>query len=398
MRDGKSHDENVDGNLKRVREDPEICEENKKLISDFADKNFADGLSKTRICKVTYTLRYLARYLGKPFPTATKMDIQNVVAKIERNERYSEWTKYDFKIIMRKFYKWVGGNDEVYPEMVKWVKPKLKNGKKILPENILTEEEVKKMAEFAEHPRDKAFVIALYESGCRIGEIIPLKLGNVQFDQYGAVLRVSGKTGDRRVRVVASSPLLASWMDIHPDRSNPEAPLWAGRTKRFSRDNFGYQAAMKKVKRMAVQAGIKRRIYPHLFRHSRATALATKLTEAQMKEHFGWVQSSDMASVYVHLSGRDVDEALLRTYGIKIGEEKKEETLKPKTCPRCNAISSPISKFCNKCGFVLGAEVAYEIEDERKKSDTLMNRLMEDPDFKKLMLEKIAGLGLEDKL
>jgi integrase len=35
------------------------------------------------------------------------------------------------------------------------------------------------------------------------------------------------------------------------------------------------------------------RIDGHSFRHSRATWLANKLTEAQMKEHFGWTQSSD---------------------------------------------------------------------------------------------------------
>jgi len=36
-----------------------------------------------------------------------------------------------------------------------------------------------------------------------------------------------------------------------------------------------------------------------------------------MKEYLGWVQSSDMASVYVHMSGRDVDKALLTLHGIR---------------------------------------------------------------------------------
>ena len=399
MRNGKSHDEDVEGNLRRVRDDSDICEENKKLIADFADKCFADGLSKTRICKITYTIRYLARYLGKPFPQATKLDIQGVVGKLERNERYSEWTKYDFKVIMRKFYKWVGGNDEVYPDMVKWVKPKLKNMKRMLPDNLLTEDEVKRMAECADHPREKAFVFTLYESGCRIGEILSLRLRNVQFDEFGAILRVSGKTGDRRVRVVASAPLLASWMDIHPETSDPESPLWAGRAKRWSKDNFGYQPALIRLKQMAERAGIKRRIYPHLFRHSRATALANKLTEAQMKEHFGWVQGSDMASIYVHLSGRDVDEALLKTYGINVGEEqKKEEPLKPKVCQRCKFTSSPISKFCQKCGTVLDAETVYEMENERKNADNLMNELMKNEEVKSYILKKIAELGVAKSL
>ena len=34
-----------------------------------------------------------------------------------------------------------------------------------------------------------------------------------------------------------------------------------------------------------------------------------------MKEYFGWTQASDTAAVYVHLSGRDVDSALLKLAG-----------------------------------------------------------------------------------
>lgn len=43
-----------------------------------------------------------------------------------------------------------------------------------------------------------------------------------------------------------------------------------------------------------------------------------------MKQYFGWIQDSNMASVYVHLSGRDVDNVLLKLNGINTGEEKKE--------------------------------------------------------------------------
>lgn len=380
-------------------DDPEICEENKKILKDMMDKCFADGLTTTRICKILYTTRQIAHYLNKPFPDATKLDIQGVVGKIERNERYSEWTKHDFKAILKKLYKWLKGNDETFPDEVRWVKPRLKNGKKMLPENILTEDEVKRMAEIATHPRDKAFVLALYESGCRIGEMLSLQLKNVQFDEFGGILRVSGKTGDRRVRVVFSAPAIATWLDHHPLKNDPEAYLWSGWERRYAHESFHYGRLNKKLKQYAEQAGIKRRIYPHLFRHSRATALASKLTEAQMKEHFGWVQSSDMASVYVHLSGRDVDEALLKTYGITVKEEqKKEENLKPRTCPRCKVANSPISKFCQRCGTVLDVETVYTVEEQRRNSDELMNKLMEDPEFKKLMLEKIAGMGLANKL
>ena len=35
-----------------------------------------------------------------------------------------------------------------------------------------------------------------------------------------------------------------------------------------------------------------------------------------MNTYFGWIQGSAMSSVYVHLSGRDVDYAILKANGV----------------------------------------------------------------------------------
>ncbi|NJD52503.1 MAG: hypothetical protein FIB07_06490 [Candidatus Methanoperedens sp.] len=64
------------------------------------------------------------------------------------------------------------------------------------------------------------------ESGARISELGNLKIKHVKFDQYGAVLMVDGKTGMRRVRIIFSSPYLATWLVNHPFRDNPEAFVW----------------------------------------------------------------------------------------------------------------------------------------------------------------------------
>ncbi len=76
------------------------------------------------------------------------------------------------------------------------------------------------------------------------------------------------------------------------------------------------------------KADISKREHAHAFRHARATHLAKVFPEAVMKQMFGWTNDSDMAAVYYHLSGKDVDEALLKLYGIKIEntEEIKSET------------------------------------------------------------------------
>ena len=113
-----------------------------------------------------------------------------------------------------------------------------------------------------------------------------------------------------------------------------------------------------------------------------------------MKEHFGWVQESEMAATYVHLSGRDVDDALLKLHGLVRQKNFKEEKLRVQICQRCKENNSPLSKFCNKCGLPLSEEMMAKIENMRDKSDNIMNRLMDDDEFKDFMMKKIANLGL----
>ena len=380
----------IEACLRKIR-NSSIDEESKQSILNFYQECIVRGYSKARIIKYLDTLERIAKNLGKPLTQAKKEDIVNLIAKIEQRN-YSEWTKHDYKVILRIFYKWLRKDD--YPEEVSWIKVRTSSNHK-LPEELLTPEEVNKLIDSADHIRDKAFISTLYESGCRIGELLCLQIKHVQFDEFGAVLLVNGKTGQRRVRVIASEPRLHQWIENHPLKENPEAPLWItiGTNSRYKVWNYG--TAREVIKKIAMKAGIKKRVYPHLFRHSRATHLANHLTEAQMKQYFGWVQGSDMASVYVHLSGRDVDNALLKLNGLEVKEEKREEQFKALICPRCKARNSPDAKFCSNCGMCLDAKTAVAIDELRAKADMLMNELVKNPEVLNALLKGIEKLKME---
>ncbi|MCP8309007.1 MAG: tyrosine-type recombinase/integrase [archaeon] len=368
-----------------------IPQENKSLIEKFSRYLFAQGLSCGRIIKYVIEIRKLAELVNKPFSEMTKEDIVEIVQKIERRPDYSENTKQDYKLSIKKFFRFLKG-EENYPEEVRWIRITSKRCTRKLPEELLTEEEVKRMAEAARTPRDRALVLVLYESGCRIGETLSLKIRNVQFDEYGAVLTVDGKTGMRRVRVIASSPALASWINIHPLREDHNTPLWVSLGTNSRDLPLKHRTASELLRTLARKAGIKKRVYPHLFRHSRATHLANQLTEAQLKQHFGWVQSSEMASTYVHLSGRDVDNALLRLNGIVNEENRREEGFKVVICPRCHAKNTPDSKFCNICGLCLDVKTSIELDKVREKADRLMSALISEPKVLDAILKTIREL------
>lgn len=120
--------------------------------------------------------------------------------------------------------------------------------------------------------------------------------------------------GERRIRLVEAVPDLRNWLFMHPHKKIPESYLWPSK----QRKNLSRQGWAKNLSKHARRAGIKKNIYPYLLRHSRATHLAKGINEARMREIFGWTKGSDMPSVYVHLSGRDTDSALLKLYGIEV--------------------------------------------------------------------------------
>lgn len=378
--------------LKRIQ-DSDISDENKKWIMKFHDNCVIESLSLSKIERYLYDVLLFTKLLNKNLMKATKEDIKKVVAEVEKKE-WSPHTKHSFKVMIRKFYKSVEEIDEkgVYPERVRWLHSNVKSSQLKTSNELITEAEVKRMIVCSLNCRDKALISTLYESGCRISELGHVKFKDVTFDQYGAIVNVSGKTGPRRVRLVTSAPYLQDYINKHEKNQEENNFIWTKITG--EKDLLSYSRLSELIKRAAKRAGIKKRIHAHLFRHSRATFLANKLTEAQLKQYLGWAQSSKMAAVYVHMSGRDTDNAILELNGMKM-QEKEEviEELKPKFCVRCNKPRAATERFCPDCGLILDEDEARKIiqsELDRQKADDLMNKLIKDPEVLEIIKKKIS--------
>lgn len=386
-----------DTRLKRILHNIEVSKEipdaDKILLKSYHDDLILDGLSLGRVIRYMHLLMQLSKWLKIGFEKATTEDIKKLISSIESSSHYKDWSKYLYKIGLRKFYKWLKKTDE-YPEEVAWMKIRMKNGHNKLPEQMLTEEEIKKLIEVTRHPMERALVSVLYESGCRIGEILTLRIKNITFDEYGAQLIVDGKTGQRRVRIISAVPYLQEWLNKHIFKDDPDSWVWLNERKKVLK----YNSALDLFIRLKKEAGIKKPVNPHNFRHSRATFLAKHLTERQLREFFGW-KDFRMADVYVHLAGRDVDTALLKMYGIEVKENNNNESkLKPRNCPRCKEVNPVTNKFCSKCGMVIDEKTVIEIierDTERKQADDILDKLLENEEFKLYFLQKIKELNLK---
>ena len=244
-------------------------ENNKKRMLDFFQRIELEGIGVVQRVHYYYAFKTFLEAVNKDFDEMIKDDIEKFLLYMRK---YQSKTKHKRWACVKKFLRYIGKDTLFQDIKVSFRQKGLK-----LPEELLTEDEIKNMVSNATNIRDKALIFTLYESACRVGELLSRKLKHVVFDDYGAVLS-DGKTGMRRIRLIQSAPLLSNWVENHPQKDNPDAFLW------ISLNNYKTPVKYCIINRMlsnaAKKGGIKKRIYPHLFRHSRATYLAKRLTEA----------------------------------------------------------------------------------------------------------------------
>lgn len=95
--------------LPLVRENKQIAETNRQHILRCVEDCRANNLSLPRRVKYLYTLPTLARRLQKGFEEATVEDIKRLVGQLNDDPKYSDWSKSDFRVALKRFYRWLRG-------------------------------------------------------------------------------------------------------------------------------------------------------------------------------------------------------------------------------------------------------------------------------------------------
>ncbi len=352
-----------------------ISQSNKKLILEFKDFCSALGNSPHRIGIVARHLLLFAKYLDMDFKKAKRKDVERAISKLNESN-YSDWTKVMTKNILKRFYRWLYNieDGDTLPDSVKWIRCK-KPTNELKKEDLLTKEEVEHMMSSTSQLMYKTLISVLYESAMRPGELLQMRINDVHFNENYVTLYVRGKMqksmGDRKVFLIHSYDLLLKWLQNHPFKDNPEHPIWivSTRQKYKTRDLYGKAISIeflnKIIKTCGKNAGIKKRVFAYLFRHSKGTELYIEMGESMAKKMMGHASDSDMAKVYNHLNEDDVLQRLKEMNGIS--EAKKEE--KKGTCPRCYHPNQLGATICSRCGMALDMKTAMALETERKAQD-----------------------------
>jgi len=354
------------------------------------------GLSAAAISNHAAHLVAVLRLIDFDVASATRGDVERVVAKINSNKAWSEQTKYHKKAVLRRLIQYAKtGSCErgaPVPPEASWIKLSKKfRDSRVTPEALLTAQEFELLARAADNRRDRAMVYVLFEGALRPGELLSMNVGSVEFKDQYCLITVNGKTGLKRLPLVVSFKPLLELLKEHPRKDDPNAPLWCSLATNYGGRRLSYRHFRLIIRRLAKRAGLKKDVWPYLFRHSTLTALAKVFTEARLEQYAGWVHGSKMSARYVHFSARDLETAVLELHGLT-QPNQGVEVLQLTECPRCKYKNAPGDVRCSFCGYVLNKELAAKIEEEeRGKEEAIIKRI---ENLERLVYAMLNGQGV----
>jgi integrase len=360
----------------------EILPENFKTLRKHIKRLQDDERKHRTIINHLMILIRFSKWLGKPYENVTDDDFSDY---LDTMVTLKNSTLQLHKIVIRAF---IG---KINPKLAGCIKTKKAQHSSITPDQLLTDEEIDCLIRHAPTARDKALIACLTDSGARKGELLSTTIADATFDEYGCLLWLrEGKTGARPARLIFASSYLRQWLETHPRKEDPDAPIFCSFRKPY---NLISQSGLyQQIAIIGKKAGIKKRINPHSFRHARATDLAKKLkSEQKLKAVLGWKADSQMANIYIHLSANDINAAMLEASGLKLPEEEEE---KPRVlkCPRCKEIMDKKSQFCFRCGLPLTTESSENIETEKTAISELVLQLQQaDPAILNALLNAVKS-------
>lgn len=164
-------------------------------------------------------------------------------------------------------------------------------------ENIISQIDLSK----PEGTRNKAILETMYSCGLRVSEVVNLKISCLYLDV--GFIRVIGK-GDKERLVPIGSDAIKN-INLYKDQVRVHQIVQPGNEDILFLNRRGIRLSrvmiFLMIKEMAAQAGIKKNISPHTFRHSFATHLVEGGADLRAVQEMLGHESITTTEIYTHL-------------------------------------------------------------------------------------------------
>ena len=263
----------------------------KQYISSFESYILLErGYSQNTLASYLFDIRKFFDFMNANHPsitpkTTTKKHIEDFIRQINRNAGSDEESMIlkassQNRLVssVRSFFKFLLIEDILDEDPTSLVK--LAKLPQKLPD-VLSNDEIMVLISACDRStyygfRNYVMIEVLYATGLRISELINLKASDIFFREK--FIRVIGKGNKERVVPIGETALrqlkifIRKWKPtIKTDEKNEPYIFLNRRGRKITR-----QLAFSVLKDLALQAGIKKTVHPHTFRHSFATELISR--------------------------------------------------------------------------------------------------------------------------
>lgn len=271
-------------------------------------------------------LNKISEWFDKDFKDITQQDMDEFREKLQKDiiranpkkndkkkvtaKPYSDSTKRDIEYkILSPFFKWLGKQEMVY------FTDQYKKDTEI---EALTKTEIENLMVICKF-REQLIIQFLYDSGARIGEFLNIKFKDIsdesRKDGYYKVRVTQSKTKARTISLLMpkTTTLLDSYLKQNKDLVGTNNPFI----------EVSYSNICDNLNNIGLRA-IKKKVHPHMLRHSSATSYCHQLNHYQLCKRYGWSMASNMPKLYIDREGVEEEVVNKKILGDETGKLRDE--------------------------------------------------------------------------
>ncbi|MCF2703759.1 tyrosine-type recombinase/integrase [Enterocloster clostridioformis] len=261
----------VDTALAYVLSDYEVARRNTQLSTDilrfpeleiYTAKLRFDNKAKSTIDQYSKFLGSMLCYVGKPVDQIQDFDIMNFLNYYAETKGISDSTKNHKRLISSSFFSFLHKRGYIVKNPMATVDA-IKYTAQV--REALTSREVERMR-FAcgENLRDNVVLELFLASGCRVSEVAGMQIENIDMRQKTVIVLGKGK----KERLVLFSDRLLVYLEKYLN-GRSEGPVVI--SVRAPHQGIKKNAIENIIREISKRAGIEKRVFPHLLRHTFAT-------------------------------------------------------------------------------------------------------------------------------
>jgi len=228
--------------------------------------------------------RFLNHFIDKPQPKAiNEADIKAYLSIFTEHN-----TQRAHHSAIKCFYKYVVHQPEKF-RFIEYCKRSRK-----LP-IVLSVEEIQKLFNACSNLKHRAIIALMYSTGLRVGEVIALKISNI--DSSRMIINIQNAKGGKDRQVMLNQNLL-DLLRGYFKAYHPKEYLFNGQNS----IQYSERSIAQFLKHYAGMAGLNKRIYPHLIRHCSFTHLVENGVDINLIQRLAGHQNVKTTNLYIQTS------------------------------------------------------------------------------------------------